>query len=175
MNKPILMLLLIVLSSSLQAQEMPISGKDYIITKDPKNESKDIVIGQVSPEIIMDVDTEGWLADGMEYSPDPESIKTISKSINEYVVYAFIGTWCSDTHDLFPKFLSVLQASNIDKDNLKIYAVDRDKKALNIEDQIFDIQRVPTFIFFQRNTEKGRIVERVEKNIESSILDILEK
>jgi hypothetical protein len=56
-----------------------------------------------------------------------------------------------------------------------MYAVDRDKTALNDEAKNYKITLVPTIIVLHGNREVGRITESVQASIEHDLLAILEK
>ena len=54
-------------------------------------------------------------------------------------------------------------------------ATTRKKETKGIEHRIYHMERVPTIILMRDNIEVGRITESVEKNIQSSLQEILEK
>ncbi len=170
-----LFLLLSLTTHTLMAQDKLTLGKQYIEIEDPKHPDHSMLKGQVDDAILTDFENNSWYSEGKSsYEADPKIVNEIAKNINDYEVYAFGGTWCPDTRALLPKFMAVVQAAELAPERLTIFAVDHQKNALNVEREMFDIERVPTFIFYKNNNEKGRIVESVEGSIEKAILEIIE-
>ena len=56
---------------------------------------------------------------------------------------------------------------------LELIAVDRDKKAGDLDIAELKIERVPTFIFYKKKKELGRIIEVPYDLIEKDILKII--
>lgn len=104
-----------------------------------------------------------------------DAIAPIRGRLNELQIVVFMGTWCSDTHALIPPFIKLLEQINYPFERLLLYGVDRKKETKGIEHRIYHMERVPTIILMRDNIEVGRITESVEKNIQSSLQEILEK
>jgi len=104
-----------------------------------------------------------------------EQIHILRDRLNNIQIVVFMGTWCSDTHALIPPFIKLLEQVNYPFERLLIYGVDRKKETKGIEHQLYHIERVPTIILMRDNVEVGRITESVEKNIQSSLQEVLEK
>lgn len=58
---------------------------------------------------------------------------------------------------------------------MQIFALDRDKKGRNGEEKQYKITNVPTVIVLQDGNERGRITETVKQNVESDLLEIINK
>jgi len=84
-----------------------------------------------------------------------------------------MGTWCSDSRRVVPKFLRVLDFLNYPKDSVSILTVGRNKKGRGNETDNMKIDLVPTIIFYKNNLEIGRIVESPKETIEKDITKIL--
>ncbi len=169
-------IILSILALPIMAQAQNIDNMTYEIIPDPDNPKHSILKGEVNDELLSEFENNEWYNEGKEeYSPEPETVSKIAKHINEFQVYVFLGTWCPDTRDLLPKFMKVMQETEQSPENLRLFGVDRDKNALNVEKDLFGIEHVPTFIFYKNNNEIGRIVESVDKSIEDAVLQIIEE
>ena len=69
-----------------------------------------------------------------------------------------IGTWCGDTQEHLPAFLSLLDHLRVREEQVKIYGVDRTKRLPGITD-VYQIEKLPTFIVLGGGRELGRITE----------------
>ncbi len=110
------------------------------------------------------------------YKPNEVVIAKLKPLLKGITVKAFMGTWCGDSKRETPPFYKVLDASGFKEKNLTMVTVDYNKKANGLEKGL-NIQRVPTFIFFKKGKEIGRMVERrgTTISIEQEILNILTK
>ncbi len=110
------------------------------------------------------------------YSADIESIKFLKsvfkadKNLNVLVVF---GTWCGDSKAHVPDFFKVADLADIN--NVKYLAVNRKKKAGDIDMSAMDIQFVPTFIVYKGDIEIGRIIESPEYSLENDLVSIIKK
>jgi len=75
-----------------------------------------------------------------------------------FEVYAFVGSWCSDTRTQAPGFCKLLDQAGLDPARIHWVSLERDKKFLPLTEQ-FKIEKVPTFIFLKSGVEVGRITE----------------
>jgi thiol-disulfide isomerase/thioredoxin len=150
-------------------------AQDFVRELDVKSE-KPLLKGQITFENLLEEASFSWLPKGVKaYEPNDEAIKKLTALLPKYKIVAFIGTWCEDTHNVLPSFYKTMQLSLFDFNALDMYGVNRDKKAINAEHQIYNISKVPTFIVMDRFREVGRITESVNESIEVDLLDILER
>lgn len=70
-------------------------------------------------------------------------------------VTLFLGTWCSDSRKLVPKFLALQDSLPIR--SLNIVAVDTTKRDTMGLYAIYHVDSVPTFLFFRNEREIGRL------------------
>lgn len=113
-----------------------------------------------------------WFNDGYDkYSPNKEIINELKKQNKNTFIMIFAGNWCSDTHELLPKFYKTADLAGIV--NHQVYFIDRNKDSPdNLEDN-YKINLVPTVIIIENGVEKGRIEESVKQSIEQDILEII--
>ena len=96
-------------------------------------------------------------------------LRSMDKGISTIV---FLGTWCPDSRRNVPHFLKVADEAGVSPDSIRLYCVDRSKKSDDGLTATYNIQRVPTFIFFKGGKEIGRIVESPELTIEQDMVRI---
>jgi hypothetical protein len=90
-------------------------------------------------------------------------------------IVVVLGTWCSDSQREVPRLFKILDFIQFPKENLKLICINRLKDAEGTEVEDLDIQLVPTIIFYNGDTELGRIIEAPEVSLESDIASILEE
>jgi hypothetical protein len=117
-----------------------------------------------------------WLDKYNDYQPDTTVIKALSSPQPDLRIEIFLGTWCSDSRREVPRFFKTVDASNFVKnDQIKLWAVDRDKALESRLTEKRGIVSVSTFIFYRNDSEVGRIIEMPEnENIEADILQIIQ-
>ncbi len=143
----------------------------YDISKDPKN-GEITFRGPVTFEDLEKEPTFTWLTTGRdEYKPDENKVKFIREKIaaGNYTFVVFLGTWCSDSHDLVPRFRKVLELIKFPLTKVTMYGTDREKTTKNGEEKQYRVTLVPTIILFENDKESGRITETVQKSIEDDI------
>lgn len=107
------------------------------------------------------------------YVPREEVISRISAIGEKIKIIMFLGTWCKDSVSEAPKLLKVYERAGNPNFSLEIYGVDRKKKEGSGLCEKYDIQRVPTVLFFKGDKELGRIIEYPKKSIEEDFLEIV--
>jgi hypothetical protein len=68
-----------------------------------------------------------------------------------------------------------MQQAGIPKSAVLMYGLNRAKKALNQEEVVFEITRVPTIIVLEQNREIGRITETPSISVEQDIAAMMLK
>jgi len=110
------------------------------------------------------------------YPADAESVAFLKnafledESLSILVVFA---TWCGDSKAYVPDFFKVADIAQVA--NVKYLAVNRKKKAGDIDLSAMDIQLVPTFIVYKGDVEIGRIIESPSYSLENDLVSILKK
>lgn len=148
-------------------------AQDYQRIIDKKTD-RIMLKGQVTFEDIRKESAFSWFQDGLSYDYNKMVADNLERYYKPYHFVVFLGTWCSDTQDLLPKLYTVLHQTNFDFNAITMYAVDRNKEAINNESKNFKIDRVPTIIVLHGEREVGRITETVTASIEHDLLAILE-
>jgi thiol-disulfide isomerase/thioredoxin len=144
-------------SSSKKAAVNP-PAQLYEVLKD--RDGSKMLEGIVTKEQITQDTAFHWYAANVNLvKPDAAAVSAIAAKASKINIVIFGGTWCDDTHQLLPKYLSLLQAANFPDDHLTLIAVDRKKQTLGGFNNVFHITNVPTCIVMKDGKEIGRIVE----------------
>lgn len=143
--------------------------------EDPKHEQM-ILIDEVDKTGLLQGEYNTWFTPEYEaYIIDLKVLDQLKKQMEsqeDLKVKVFIGTWCHDSQEQLPRFYKIVDQleSNIE---LKIYGLDEFKTcpSLNVPD--YNIELVPTFIFYSKDHEIGRIIETPEVTLEADFLSII--
>ena len=137
------------------------------------NEDGDLV-GIANREHFLQEPFYDWYEFGYEdYSLNNETISKLKPLINNVTIKAFMGTWCGDSQEQIPVFYKVLEATDFNMKNLELIAVNQDKITPDSLQKGFNIERVPTFIFYKNDKEIGRFVEYPRETVEEDMLKII--
>ncbi|PWS29408.1 thioredoxin [Pedobacter yonginense] len=164
-------LTLIVLAMNVSAQEMNKKIHD-------QSHNKDILINACTREGIVNFPEFKEMYDPIyaAYTPDAATLIELKKLLKKEKIKIVFGTWCGDSKVNVPNFFKVLDALHFKEKNVDIIAVDGTKKAENGIIDGLNIQRVPTFIIYdKKGIELGRIVESPKTTLEGDLLAILKK
>ncbi len=107
------------------------------------------------------------------YNPDAAVVSELETALDGVTIRGFMGTWCGDSKRETPKFYKLLEVTNYDLDDLTLVTVDRSKSKPTELVEGYDVQRVPTFIFYKDGKELGRFVEYPRETLEADILKIV--
>jgi thiol-disulfide isomerase/thioredoxin len=84
-----------------------------------------------------------------------------------------MGTWCGDSRREVPRFFKIMDKLGWDRNIVDIYAVDRSKTLPEFEALDINVERVPTFFFYNSNKLVGTIVESPEGTLELDMVNIV--
>jgi len=133
------------------------------------------IIGYFSPQQLSAKPHSLWYATEFDnYQYDENVIgKLLNFDLNNVSIKVIMGTWCSDSHREVPRFMKILTAINFPLDRVTFIGVDHNKFAPVDGYDTLRIERVPTFIFYVKNVETGRIIENPRTSLEQDMLDVL--
>ena len=109
------------------------------------------------------------------YTPDASTINKLKTLLaNEDIKITIVmGSWCGDSQEQVPHFYKIIDTLGFSETNVTVYCVDRTKKTDKGETDNLGIQLVPTFIFYRKDKEIGRIIESPKNTLEKDMLEIL--
>lgn len=143
---------------------------------DEKSET-DILVGACTRENILGCAfVEDYNIEYPAYKPVDSIVQQLKDLIGSVNCVIVLGTWCGDSKEQVPRFFRIIDQTGVSFNKLQIYCVDRQKEAPGMEIKTtYNIEKVPTFIFFRGDAEIGRIVETPKTTLEKDLLDILLK
>ncbi len=108
------------------------------------------------------------------YQPKEIVVDSIKALISNIKCVIILGTWCGDSKEQVPRFLKILDMLKIPMSDISYICVDREKSApgMNVKEKYL-IEKVPTFIFYRKDVEIGRIIETPKTTLEQDVLNIL--
>ncbi len=135
------------------------------------------LMGYFTRERLTDPPYSEWFVKGYdEYHVDTNvvnSLKDVNK--NDIIVKIVLGTWCPDSRREVPRFMHILDIWAFPPENVIFIGVDDVKDSPVAEYINLGIERVPTFIFYENNIEKGRIIENPVASLEKDMVKIITK
>ena len=137
-------------------------------------QSAPMLLGEITKYDFLKEPYKSWFETNYnEYKIDFSDFKSLKKGLKKTEIIVFLGTWCGDTRREVPRFIKILDESKFDKKKVKYIGLDRLKSAPGYDD--YDIEFVPTFIFFKKGHEYGRIIESPIETLERDMINILSK
>lgn len=133
------------------------------------------LLGDINPDWLYREPHGEWYSRGInEYVPDSTVMKEVKKLNTEGLTITIVlGTWCPDSRREVPHFMKIVDLWGFPLEKIRMIGVDINKIAPLGEFSLLDIQRVPTFIFYEKNIEVGRIIEVPVTSLEQDMVKIL--
>jgi thiol-disulfide isomerase/thioredoxin len=146
-----------IISVLLASCSIPKNSNKVVIDPDLKRE---ILLGEINEKGLTNysvfTNTENFYNNYNVDTALAKIIKANSKGIKIKVVF---GSWCGDSKINVPAFKKIVDVSGFKKSNVEYIAVNRRKKGGDIDVSKLNINYVPTFIFYHKGKEIGRIIE----------------
>lgn len=131
----------------------------YETSKDPENGLKTLK-GILSTELIQNDEAFTWMKNDISwYKPNADCVANLTAVKDTVQFIVFIGTWCEDSHNVYPQFLKLLNQVGFDKKRLTIIGVDRNKTTLGSLCQALNVTKAPTILVLKAGKEIGRVEE----------------
>ncbi len=126
----------------------------------PDAEQKKVLKGFITKSQLSGDPDFAWYGETLKYfKPNKEAVATIAEKAYDYQILLFLGTWCPDSHQIVPKYLSTLEAAEFPEHRMVIIALDRQKTGHGNLQRPLNIVNVPTIMVMKDGVEIGRIVE----------------
>jgi len=137
------------------------------------NEDGDLVGIANKENFLVEPFNEWFSYNYKDYEVNEEIVDSLKPILKKVTIKAFMGTWCSDSQEQTPVFYKILDEAGFNYKNLELVTVNSDKKTPDNLQEGFDIERVPTFIFYIEDHEIGRFVEYPRESVEVDMLKIV--
>jgi tetratricopeptide (TPR) repeat protein len=151
-----------------------------------QNLNTEIAVEGENPYLLGKIDKSGLTSENYkawfnknfdDYQVDQSTINELSKTLKNYTIKVFLGTWCGDSKLEVPRFYKIIEACQFPESQLEVVALsakpDMYKQSPNHEEQGLNIHRVPTFIIYKNGVEINRIVEHPIETLEKDLLNII--
>ena len=116
--------------------------------------------GIISRDILEKDSSFKWYLENKHgYTPNADALEGLKKHKDSIHLIAFMGTWCSDSHAIIPKFYSLLDAAGFPQEKVTLLGVDRNKTTYSDLTGALNVKNVPTIIVMKNGKEVGRVVE----------------
>jgi thiol-disulfide isomerase/thioredoxin len=133
-----------------------------------------MLIGVINEEGLQNEEFIDWYQENYnDHILDTVMIKLIKPKLNELRIIVFMGTWCSDSQREVAALYKILKKAEFDMKQLEVIALSQEKDTPNHLEKGFNIEYVPTIIFYKNDKEMGRYVEFAQDTLEKDILAIL--
>ncbi|MBI3720548.1 MAG: thioredoxin family protein [Sphingobacteriales bacterium] len=147
------LLFIVFISNNTEAQ------LQYEVGKDAKTGIK-MLKGTLSIDVLKNDTSFHWMTDDISwYKPKPEVLNSLAAVKDSVNIVALIGTWCEDSHYIFPQLLKMLGQVGYDMNKLAIIGVDRPKVSITPLCMALGLKKTPTIIVFKNGKEVGRVEE----------------
>jgi hypothetical protein len=134
------------------------------------NDSTQVPEGKLT---LKDLEAFNWFQkEYTNYKPAMSVVNALN-SYKKCSVLVVLGTWCSDSQELVPQLVKVLDLAGWKQP--EFIGVDRKKQCSTIDIKPMNIEYVPVIIVFEKGKEIGRIIETTDKSIEEDLLKIVSK
>ncbi len=107
------------------------------------------------------------------YEANKEMVNNIYNLDKNIDITIVLGTWCHDSQEQVPRFYRIMDDAGIPDDVISVICVDGNKTGGDIDIEKFDIELVPTFLFYRNGEELGRIIETPETTLEEDVWEII--
>lgn len=134
------------------------------------------LLGDLTPGMLNNPPHSEWFLKGYEeYQPDAGIMAELMETgKDDLTITIVLGTWCPDSRREVPRFIKMTDLWGFPRDKIRVIGVDINKVAPLGDYPALAIERVPTFIFYKNNIEKGRIIEVPVTSLEQDTKNILE-
>lgn len=135
------------------------SQVQYEVSKDPQNGLKTLK-GILSRELLLNDADFAWMKNDISwYKPNADCVANLTTVKDTIQLIVFVGTWCEDSHIVFPQLLKMLDQVGFNAKRLTVIGVDRQKTTLGSLTQALNVTKAPTIMVMKGGKEIGRVEE----------------
>jgi thiol-disulfide isomerase/thioredoxin len=157
------------------------SSKPALLNQEvTREEGKPILLGKCTREGMLREPHRKWFnSEYQGYKVDQSLLDMAKPYLKDVDIMLFMGTWCSDSRREVPHFYRILDYLKFREKKLLVVNLDNHpdhrKQSPQHEEQGWNIEYVPTFVFLKNGKEIGRIVEEPLVSLEADMMAILKK
>ncbi|MEZ4859507.1 MAG: thioredoxin family protein [Flavobacteriaceae bacterium] len=134
----------------------------------------EMLLGKITCKGLQEAPFNEWYVENYNiHVLDSIRIDSIKPLLANVSLKIFMGTWCEDSQKQIPALEKILNACDYPLDTIEMIAVTHDKKTPQVYEEGYELEYVPTIIFFKDGAEINRIVEYPQETLEIDMLTIL--
>lgn len=127
-----------------------------------------MLVGKTTIAQLKEAPYNEWFTPFYEnYTVNTKQLQNVD--ISGFSCQIFLATWCPDCHKWLPAFIKIMEHLNVSENQLVFIALDRDKNTIEGFETVFNVSRVPTFVFYKKGEEVGRIIEKPVLSLENEL------
>jgi thiol-disulfide isomerase/thioredoxin len=131
----------------------------YEISKDPQNGLKTLK-GILSIDVLKNDSAFAWMRNDISwYKPNATAVTNLKAVKDTVQLMVFVGTWCEDSHIVFPQLLKLCSEAGFDTKRITVIGVDRKKTTLGSLCEALGVTKAPTILVLKGGKEMGRVEE----------------
>lgn len=131
----------------------------YEVSKDPQNGLKTLK-GILSIDVLKNDSAFAWMRNDISwYKPNAAAVTNLNAVKDTVQLLVFVGTWCEDSHIVFPQLLKLCNEAGFDTKRITIIGVDRKKTTLGSLCEALGVTKAPTILVLKAGKEIGRVEE----------------
>lgn len=120
-------------------------------------------VGEITQARLLE-EHEKFARNYASYQPSEQELEQIKVLAQKDILIMF-GTWCHDSKREVPRFLKLLDTSQVPLASLTLQTVDRDKNEPTGVAEQNNLKYTPTFVVFENKVEVARIIEKPQKTL----------
>lgn len=132
----------------------------------------DVPVNEVTLDKVLSAGPE-WKENYDNCKPDPAQIEELKSKLGSVRIDIYLGLWCPDSRNNVPPFMKIIEATGIAVPVRFLKVERKPGKAIRYYSDKFQVERVPTFIFYRGDREIGRIVENPKSGLLEDTIKIL--
>ncbi|HSP11317.1 MAG TPA: thioredoxin family protein [Salegentibacter sp.] len=173
-SKLLLIILSLFLNCNSSAEKVTEKETPEEIQEEPYDDQETYLVGEFERKELEQRPYSYWFNSGYKhFKPLEEPMKRIDENISDYEIVLFMGTWCADSQLEVPKLYKILDQAGYDSSKLTSFALNLDKETPNQIEKEYNVNLVPTIIFYKDGVEVNRFVEFAMETFEEDIADIV--
>ncbi len=131
----------------------------YEVSKDPQNGLKTLK-GILSIDLLKGDSAFAWMRNDISwYKPNAAAVTNLKTVKDTVQLLVFVGTWCEDSHIVFPQLLKLCTEAGFDFKRITVVGVDRNKTTLGSLCEALGVTKAPTILVLKAGKEMGRVEE----------------
>jgi thiol-disulfide isomerase/thioredoxin len=135
-----------------------------------------MLLGPINAQGLIKEPYSLWFEENTKaYTPDMTVVEEIKPLLKSCYIKVFMGTWCEDSQREVPALMKLLNLTEFDQSQLEIIAMTHDKDTPENYEADYEIEFIPTIMFFKDGAELNRIVEYTQETMELDLLKILKQ